>query len=94
MNLFGRKSADSTATAEIEALRKEVRELRDAYNAWFDLVAPELGFKGETTYKYDPYSANVYTVSESPRKAAFSLEPERKTVVRIAPKVCEKKPRG
>lgn len=89
MRWFSRSVKDETARETIEALRKELRELRNAYNAWFDLVAPELGFQAEKGIVAAGYGWEVGLYN--PRQAASTTKPAETKVVRVEPIICAKK---
>lgn len=61
--------------------------LEAAFNQWFDLVAPELGFKAQTKRNFGGGTTYEYMVA--PRQAAKTTPKEE--IVRITPKVCAKR---
>lgn len=73
---------------ELTPTRKELNDLRAAFDAWFDLVAPELGF--EAKQYYNEFLRWNYAVS--PRAAAELVT--RSIVKRISPKICATRKAG
>lgn len=70
-------------------LRKEHADLLVAFDAWFDLVAPELGFK--PSKRYNLY--NAYSLI-SPRATESATTPAITVPVRVPAKLCKGKKRS
>jgi hypothetical protein len=77
----------------IEALEKKLAALQQAFNDWFDIVAPELGFRaemapgtqGQVTFNFTDSSGGWVHIDNrcSPRKASVVTSTE---LERVPPK--------
>lgn len=85
MGLYGWKGL-KVNEQRLESVEKGLRELRTAFDAWFELVAKELGFESEEELVHPYYGFTKV----SPRRVKTETKTET-TIIRTPPKVCAKR---
>lgn len=86
----------------IAALEKRVAELTAAFDKWFDLVAPELGFEaapkvpdinvmGDFGTTWITYGISGWEPDKTSPRQVKEVKTEKVTVIRTKPAICKKK---
>lgn len=80
-----------TMVKQLEANHKAHTDLLAAFDAWFDVVAGELGYEAVEGYSWNfPYTP----FPVSPRQHRTTTTPTIVAPVRVEPKICAKRRKG